>query len=678
MARTYKITDGTLSVDLLATGATGFIPSRGGLGPNRVAPTMNLVQAEGFSGGGLVSMNFPLVTDTWTLYIKGSSANNVATQLRSLLELLILAARYHTEPRQNKPVYIETQMTGETNLRYSLVYGPPELVIPDQFDFPLEGDSLVEHLSVQVVREPFWRSAVPGVKGTALILAPTDGPTTPTAVHISNAYEVEDIAEIKVEDNGTGFTDIDGANDALFPATVAQNDALYSGNTNVPPRTIVIPKLQTKAVITTSSLVLEYYKSAAWTELVLGTDYTCYPGPTLEDCFEQNDVDIVINIKPPSDWITLAVDGDTCYWVRIRESNASPSWGTVPVGHATYVIYSQQSPVVEIPSTAIKGDVSPYLLIRLISPSGGDDTPSFASTSRILIGLKSRGLTKFVSHLNTGGDDNPADWTATQLTDATATADVQAPGGKHSAVSFSTDSTLTSRVRLTGDNILDSWVGEYRAFLRVQQVGGSGGDCNFLLRTFVGGYSSEDPHTDSAEVPTVTADDGIEVLDMGVVRLPFAKPLNADTLSGVDVIFEVLAERNTGSSTLKIYDLILIPIDEWVVGLDDPLSDVDTGGSALRGSTALDVDGGVIAFRTSKMQKIGGNWILSENWARMGPAPTINDVETKARLYFIIMHYEDVAASGNWGQAPFFGDLGAHLSVEIYGHMNYVFLRGSD
>jgi len=44
MARTYKITNGTLSVDLLAAGATGFIPGKGGLGPNRVAPTHNFVQ----------------------------------------------------------------------------------------------------------------------------------------------------------------------------------------------------------------------------------------------------------------------------------------------------------------------------------------------------------------------------------------------------------------------------------------------------------------------------------------------------------------------------------------------------------------------------------------------------------------------------------------------------------
>ena len=128
---------------------------------------------------------------------------------------------------------------------------------------------------------------------------------------------------------------------------------------------------------------------------------------------------------------------------------------------------------------------------------------------------------------------------------------------------------------------------------------------------------------------------------------------------------------------MRVYDLILIPVDEWVVGLDDPLSDTESGSSALRGQAAIDVDGGVVAFRTAKMQNIG-NWILSENWARMGPAPKVNNIETKTRIYFLILHYEDVDASGDWGQPPFFADLGAQLSFEMYGHMNYLFLRGAD
>lgn len=677
MARTYKLTNGALSVDLIATGSTGFIPSKGGLGPNRVAPTHNFVQGGGISGGGLTSVHFSLITDTWTLYIKGSSDDNVATQLRNLIELLVLAGRYHIEPRQNKAVYIESQTTGETNKRYSLVYGFPEMVMPDQFDFPFEGSDLVEHLHVQTVREPFWRSAVPGVLGTALTLAPTDGPSAPLRAHIANSREIENIHSIKVDDGGS-FTTIDGANDPLFPAAPALSDALYFGNAVVPPRTIVLPKLQTAAVITTSSLVLEYYKTGAWTALVLGDDYTVYPGGDLEISLQQNSEDIVINIKPPSDWIAVAVDGVTDFWVRIRENNASPSWGTIPVGHATDVIYTQQVPEIEIPATTIKGDVSPYLMMRLMSPFGGDADLSFANTSRIIMGIKSRGLTKFVSHLNLGGEDNPTDWTTTQVTDATATSDVQAPGGKHSAVSFSGDSTMQPRVRLTGNNILDSWMGEYRAFIRVQQIGGASEDCVVKLRTFIGGHGDDDPHIDSADVDVQAFDDGVEVLDMGVVRIPFARPRSTDVLTGVDVVFEIHMERTTGTSTMKDYDLILIPIDEWVVGLDDPLSDIESGSSALRGQTAIDIDGGIIASRTAKMQKIGGNWILSENWARMGPAPKINNMETKARIYFLLLHYEDVDASGDWGQPPFFADLGAQLSFETYGQMNYLFLRGAD
>ena len=67
-----------------------------------------------------------------------------------------------------------------------------------------------------------------------------------------------------------------------------------------------------------------------------------------------------------------------------------------------------------------------------------------------------------------------------------------------------------------------------------------------------------------------------------------------------------------------------------------------------------------------------------ENWARMGKAPTLPDIETKYRLYFLILNYEDMDASGEFGQEPFFGTLGAYLSFEMFGHMNYLFLRGAD
>lgn len=873
MGRTYKITNGTKEVDLLASGSSGIRPDEGGLGPSRIAPVHNFTDPGAVSGGGVANVKFPLVVDTWRLYIRGTSDDDIASQLKDLIELLRQGWRYHIEPRQNVPVYIETQTTGETNIRYALIYGAPEMTAPDFFDVPFESADLVEHMNIQIVREPFWRSNAPGTPGTALTLAPmwngkviveadfdavtengsstlvdesgdlkftidssqntvfgqittslpddqdrvaflfrldpntltmatndqltiaqgigasiggtttdwivdlkktatgyqivisivTDaGATTagtafdisddemdvlvewnnatavaaddgylkvwvngilkdsitgvdndqrqtdtiyfgavtgidagtegsfylssiywaeerdgaPTRIHVANFRDDVEITHIK-QDDGAVFTDLD-LGDSLFPAVPAQNDAALWGSTDQPLKTIVIPKLKTAAVITTTTLVLQYSQSAAFAALTLGDDYTVYPGPDLESSLEQNDEDIVLNIKIPSDHAAYSQDSVSAFWIRLIETNASPSWGTIPVLNETEFPYHQRDPVVEIPPGIIGGDVEPNLLMRLISPAGGDTDPTFANISRILIGAKSRGLDYFVSHLNAGGDDNPSEWTATQVTDATATADPQGPGGKHSAVSFSGDSTMQPRVRFTGDDILDSWVGEYRAFIRAQQIGGAAEDTSLLLRTFIGGYGDDDPHIDTAEKDFAAFDDGFEVLDMGIIRIPFARPRAGDVLTGVDVVFEIHAARATGSSTLKIYDLILIPVDEWVVGLDDPISDIDTGSSALRGAAAIDVDGGVIAYRTARVQKIGGEWILSENWARMGKSPTLPDVGSKHRLYFLILNYEDVDASGEFGQAPFFGFPGAQVDFEIYGHMNYLFLRGSD
>jgi len=35
---------------------------------------------------------------------------------------------------------------------------------------------------------------------------------------------------------------------------------------------------------------------------------------------------------PQSDWAETAIDGVTCFWIRVTEDNASPSWSQVPIG----------------------------------------------------------------------------------------------------------------------------------------------------------------------------------------------------------------------------------------------------------------------------------------------------------------------------------------------------------
>jgi hypothetical protein len=362
------------------------------------------------------------------------------------------------------------------------------------------------------------------------------------------------------------------------------------------------------------------------------------------------------------------------FWIKMAEMNAAPVYAINPVSHATEAHYAQSHPYVEIPAAAFSGDAPMKLLIRLRAPAGGDENPGKGNISRILVGARSRGLTKFVSHLNAGGDDNPADWTTTQKTDATATARNHAPAGKNCAVSYSGDSTMQPRIEWSGAGMAEYWEGEFMAIAVVQQVGGAAGDQNIKLRTYLNGTNAYDPHVDTVEVSPAMADGGYELLDLGLISVPFSEKKYDDDLSGMDLIFQLLSERTTGTSTLEIIKLILLPVKEGQSGADDPVSDLDYGPSALRGATALDIDSGLIDWRIQKYvidSSLGLH--QTETWVPMMRPIELERLGQKTRLYFVIEHYPST-----WDGPPLAMTLGTCLVAEIFTHKQWLMLRGND
>ncbi len=667
MARTFNITDGTTTINLINTSATGIIASRGGFGRSKFAPHQ-YDEARGIEEY--------LFVDRWALNVAGSDHDDLASKTQDLIMLLRKAYQYHTDPKEKTPVYITQQTTGETGARYSLVYQSPEISAPDYFDLDFEVNDLMENYGVNIARF-IWRNNIPGNLPTAETLTETDGPASPTKVHVSNHRDDLDITSIFVADWDSGpaySTDHAGATSwSLFPAGgVASSDSLFIGSSDGPLKHVVLPKLSTAAAITTSTLTLYYY-NGSWTALSLGSDYTIFPKSTWEDCLEQTSDDIVCNINVPSDIATTAINGVTAYWYLLKEAHATPSWGTVPVASASDAAYAQRTPAIEVSSDAINGDTFPYACMRLYAPAGGDENEGFANISRVVIGAK-RDYGTFVSRLNAGGNDNSTDWTVTQGTDATATTDAQAPGEAACYVSFATTETADKRVSFTGDGRLDDWKGEYRVFVTAQQIGGSASDIGLFLRTYIHETNTYSPKYDTAEVYTQGADQGAEVFDLGLLKLPFGETADTDDLTDADIIFEIHAERISGSATLRIYELVLIPVDEWSCELDDPVTDTVNGTSALRGNGVIDVDGGVLANRTLKYLKSGSYLYPSDTWGRGGP-PLKVEPGKKTRLYFLMMHYPD---GGTWGTGPFISSIGCHLAFELYTHDCFMGLRGSE
>ncbi len=455
----------------------------------------------------------------------------------------------------------------------------------------------------------------------------------------------------------------------LFPSTPAVGDIYYIGGDE--PFFNVVFNIGTAAVYTSVTLVYEYSDgNFAWPDMVLGDDLSLYPD---DEPWNATGA-AVLNFMGNGAWLKDTVNGDSKFWIRIRITALNAF--TTPPANATDVVYNQKKNYVEIPNSVLGGDVPALIMHRFRAPAGGDGNPEMTATSLIVMGSKSRNLTKFQACLNLGNDGLPGDWASAAGTDGLVVADGEAPGGDLMSVTFATDETMVNRARLTGTAILDSWVGLFRVFLRCQQVLGSAGDLEVKFRAFINSTDAFAPKIDGPDIPLKGVDQGWEIVDMfpnSVLQIPFIEIEDSDVLTSGDLYFDIMAKRTAGAATLELADIILIPADEYGAALVDPISDETNGNSALRGLTMLDDDSGLVANRTIKQMLDGASTYPAETWSRRGSPPALEPA-LQTRLYFLLAHYP---SGGSWGDEPLIGSLGMHLTYEMFKHNAWLFLRGS-
>ena len=676
MARTFTLLKGdpaspTTSIDIIDTGATGWILKKDGWKPGSFA---------------LDASEEHKIPEVYSIVLKQTSHDAIATAVQTFVGLLRDAYRYH-KGTQDEPVLIKQQTTGESKERYSLVFGSPELEFPGLFDLPFEANTDLEFFSLTIVREHPWGSLAPGQIGSAITLVESDGEAAgdPDLVHVANFRDDGNLTFVKV-DNGGVFTDIidAGTGTDLWPAAPALDDALYfGGSADTPPKHACVNVSKAMAAFV-GTFVLEYWDGADWlTGTVLGTDYTIFAEnggeiTSLNDLFTQTGL-WSINVFPFSDWANTTIDGEDIRWFRIRIS-AFTSMGTIPEKNGDD-IYAQRTNSVEIPAASIDGDSPPLALLRLWAPSGGGSTVSPANLSRVLIGAKAEigtvDLDDFEPMLNCGDEDNPGAWTTSYGDDTSAVADNASPGGFKAVCDFSGTTTMAKRITLLGDDLLEDYVGEYRLLVGCQQSGGDPGDIILKGRAFVGGSGDTNPHADTRERKTRGADKGLEVIDLGIIRFPLNRIFQADALAGVDIAAEVHAERTTGSATIAFDWIYLFPIGEGegAVGVDDPVNDITTGSSALRGGSVMDIDAGIIADRNQHSIFDGTNLLpIAGEWGRFNRPLPFENTGVRHKLYFLMLHY---AVGNNWNTEPLIASSGCHLACEIFMNYGFALLRGS-
>jgi len=359
------------------------------------------------------------------------------------------------------------------------------------------------------------------------------------------------------------------------------------------------------------------------------------------------------------------------YTIKIYEANASPSWSTVPVSNKTRRPEIVDSAHVDIPSWALKGDAPAKLLLRLYAPAGAGGTVSdYGHISRIIIGAKSRNLHRFRHMLNLGNGGQFTGWAVSYGTDTSSATATDSPAAVRADCTFASDESTVMRARLVGADMLRYYRGAYKAYLIAQQDGGDPGDVSVKLRIGLQGTSNYSPKWDTDEQTFAAADERI-ALDFGTINIPFS-PESAVDDPDMDLIFEIHAGCGAGlggTVDLRLWRLVLIPIDEWHIELDDPVTNSDYGTSALRGDKVLEIDSGILKDRTITRHNTGDALVPLETWSRRGAPPEL-EPQQETRLCFFILSYNSA-----WGTPPLYvHNLG--LGIEAYVVPRYAALIG--
>ena len=663
MAQVLRVTDGSTTVNLLNI--------------------VNLLFQGWSPAVGTSHTNlYERVTDRMAAQVATSDIDGVAAEILKLNNLLRKAWQFHNTEWQTTPVYLESQGTNETNARFSLIFNGRLSGGFSEHDIVNETANRLRSMQLRIEREAGWTSGIPGVyPSPPITLTNSDGAAAnPTLVHIANHTDEVLLTHIfNFDDSLAAFS----ANLITAPAdfdyfavsgsTPATGDIVYFGSTDASFHHVVLDIDVSGAGNAVTRW--EYY-NGSFTALTLGTQYALYPlaGGAFWTSTTADDVRS-IHISNVNDWVKTTINGVNAYW--IRSIITSGTFSTSP-HQAIDVVYAQKNNYIEIPSTAIDGDLPPFLLQSFGSIEGDPSltAPNFTTPSRIIVGARSRGLEKFEANIALASGVQTG-FSQTLGTDASnVTTDPDGPKASHVAVSFGTE-TLVERVAQALPDTIASWEGTFRVFLRCQQIGGADGDLSVQVKGVMIPGNIDTAFSTTETVDLQTQDAGLELVDLGSIRLPKTTLVASDATAGANVEIQVWARRNTGSSTLELFDVTLMPIDEWTAAYNSPVDTIDAVGSSLGLDANLEVDAGVVKTRILKTFNSDGSLPLANNpptagWELHGQYPML-EPSKQYRFYFIVMHY-----NGAFGTLPFIAPLGSGLTFELRAHNRYKILRGAD
>lgn len=475
-------------------------------------------------------------------------------------------------------------------------------------------------------------------------------------VPVTNHYQKMQITHIfNYDDSEAAFSEnLVGQHDAeLFVvdgSTPAVDDIVYIGSDEGP---FFVPYIELQTALNADVDIEQEYNASGdvWTDIDGNFDERLTQGVALGG-FNNED----------GDWVTRSINGVTAHWMRLNIASFT-SWTTTP--KLNRAIYDASGNYVEIHQDRLAGDADPISMIRF-----------FMHTNDIVgwvaMGLKSRGLDEFNSMINAGGD-NPDGWTITDGTDTSLASEDQSPSGQVMQCDFTGDASM--QVRVTFGYVSGSatgYRGVYRIFLRARQVGGSAGDV-IVRGDYVNIGTYNDAYYQGEEKTMQLADQEVELIDLGRYEIHPTRPVGDEKDEDIPFDIVIKAQSTNGSTpNLDIYDIVLLPIDEWSAVVRP--REVGTYTQTINRYHGVQIDGGVLREGTIKVYS-PNEWAEDSVaqplsfWRMEGPLPRL-PANTNARLFFLFQYYDannDLYESG----------AGLGGLVEIFPVEQWELLRGA-
>lgn len=512
-------------------------------------------------GRRLVQRYFGNLEETFQLVAKTGKINSAIYDINRLKQMLEDAADYWSSDWNDTPVWVEARSPGESNRRYATIVKGEVMQDPNPYAQPFAGplqsagliELKLEHLiwldvkptsynETEIAQRQFNGTFYAGNVDASGDLSPvTDGtciignsdansttiPVTYIERVFSDSFAGPPYAELVNAAPSVATPLLDGA--------VIVGNAIYFGSL-VPFSNIVFNLSTAVSGITIGTW--EYWDGAAWASLTV-TDRTS--GLT------QLGVKAVVWAMP-DDWDLKDADssGTPRYYVRVKVT-AAPGPQVYPV-QAAQPIYTASQPFFEIQADQVSGTIP--ALMRMIQ-----NAVKGTGIDRLLFGLRSYSRGSDFSHFLTI-TDNSYSKVSSAVTAGTFE-DCICPSARRYKYDPAMDGS-SAAILITFANP-EQWLGRFRVLIRYTSTNNASGYFSAEVKVLRQGAYQET--TGLAYLNNATDDyalAGIGALDTK------GNAAASELISfGITIFLTASADAISNSAVLYIYDLILLPVDEW-------------------------------------------------------------------------------------------------------------------